>query len=502
MSEQPTTTDIVLRGGRVGLGGTPGDVVVADGVVRAVGPTGTVEVPAAAEVVELGDATVLPGLVDGHVHVEQWARRSRRVDVAGSGSPDEVARRLRDGAGEGPDGWVIGHGFIDGLWSEPAHKQVLDAIVGPVPVAVVSGDLHTVWLSSAGLATIDRHHGLGVADHPTGVLREHQAMDVIAAMEAADPVEVVDGWVQQALAGLPERGVTGLIDFEFTDTVAAWPRRSAVAPSTVRVQAAIWPEWLDAAIEAGHRTGAVVEGTGGRVTVGPLKVLADGSLNTRTAWCADPYPGACGHDSHGLRLIEPDELVGLMARGWRAGLHPAVHAIGDMTNAMVLDAFEEVGCPGRIEHAQMVRADDFVRFARPGLVASVQPQHAVADRSVADRQWEGRTDRSFPYRSLYEAGARLELGSDAPVSPLDPWLAIADAVARTDDDRPPWHPEQTLPLAVAVVAASAGRAAISVGDPADLTVVPGDLTAATPADLRAMEVLATLVGGEVTHRAR
>jgi predicted amidohydrolase YtcJ len=268
----------------------------------------------------------------------------------------------------------------------------------------------------------------------------------------------------------------------------------------VRVRAAIWPPWLDAAVDAGHRTGEVVAGTGGRVAVGPLKILADGSLNTRTAWCDEPYPECQGSEAHGLRLVDPDELVGLMARGWAAGIVPAVHAIGDRTNAMVLDAFERVGCPGRIEHAQLVHHGDLARFSRPGLVTSIQPQHAVADRSVADRHWHGRTDRAFPSRSLHRAGARLQLGSDAPVSPLDPWQAIADAVARTDDDRPPWHPEQALPPAVAVVAASAGRHTIEVGDRADITVVPGDLTAATVDEVRRTEVLATLVGGTFTHR--
>jgi predicted amidohydrolase YtcJ len=192
--------------------------------------------------------------------------------------------------------------------------------------------------------------------------------------------------------------------------------------------------------------------------------------------------------------------VALMARAWQHGLEPAVHAIGDHANSIALAAFERVGCPGRIEHAQLVRPDDAHRFARPGLVTSVQPQHAVADRDVADRHWSGRTAWAFPYAQLLDAGARLELGSDAPVAEPDPWQAIADAVARTDDDRPPWHPEQAIPLSAALLAASGGRRRVSVGDRADVVVAAEDPANLTPRDLRDMPVLATLQGGRFTFR--
>lgn len=148
-----------------------------------------------------------------------------------------------------------------------------------------------------------------------------------------------------------------------------------------------------------------------------------------------------------------------MRRASDHGLLPAVHAIGDQANTIALDAFEEVGCPGRIEHAQLLSPADVPRFAALGVVAAVQPAHQPDDRDVADRHWTGRTARAFPYRSLLETGARLELGSDAPVAPLDPWDGIASAISRTDDDRPPWHPEQSIPFADALAAASGAVAA-------------------------------------------
>jgi len=496
--QNPNMTSFILRGGRLGLGGPPGDVVIADGRVAALTAPGVAEGPG--EAVLLPDATVLPGLVDGHVHVDQWAHRTRRIDVSGAGSAVGVAVAVRDQldpSDPGADGaMVLAHGFVDGLWDDPADKRVLDEVLGPLPAAVVSADMHAVWLSSAGLRAV------GLGDHPTGVLREQDGMEVLQGLTAAVPDQVVDRWVAEALAGAAQRGITGLIDFEYADNLAVWPRRAAAHDLAVRVHASLWLPWLDAAIAAGCRTGDVLEGTGGRVQMGPFKLMADGSLNTRTAHCHDRYPEAASEDdAYGLQMIDRDQLVSLMSRAWAAGILPAVHAIGDRANRTVLDAFDAVGCAGRIEHAQLVCDEDLARFARPGLVASVQPQHAVADRDVAERHWRGRTGRAFPYRALYEAGARLEFGSDAPVSPLDPWLAIADAVTRTDDDRPPWHPEQALPLAAAVTAASAGQSALTVGQVADLTVVSGDLERLDPDELRTVPVLATLVGGSFTHRA-
>jgi predicted amidohydrolase YtcJ len=266
------------------------------------------------------------------------------------------------------------------------------------------------------------------------------------------------------------------------------------------VSAAVYPSRLDAAVKRGLRTGDAVGEDGGLVRVGPLKLFTDGSLNTRTALCRDPYPGLEGTDgAHGIEETAPDELVRLMRHAAAHGIEPAVHAIGDRANTVALDAFEAVRCRGRIEHAQLLSPQDLPRFAQLGVVAGVQPRHATDDRDVADRHWPGRTERAFAYGDLLAAGARLEFGSDAPVSPLDPWLAIASAVVRTDDARPAWHPEQRLSVPDALVAAARGRRLIRVGDPADLVVVDVDPLDADPDTLRAMPVHATMTNGRWTH---
>ena len=241
-----------------------------------------------------------------------------------------------------------------------------------------------------------------------------------------------------------------------------------------------------------------LDGGAGLLRVGPLKVLIDGSLNTRTAYCVDPYP----HGGRGLLTVSEAELLDLLVRARESGFVPAVHAIGDAANEVALDAFAAAGIAGRIEHAQFVRSQDFARFGGLGLTASVQPAHALDDRDAADSNWAGRTDRAFPLRSLLAAGATLALGSDAPVAALEPWTAMSAATTRSrQDGRGPWHPEQALTRQEALAASTRGRGTVRAGDPADLAVLDVDPLAVSDAEFAAMPVAATLVAGRFTFGA-
>lgn len=479
---------LVLRDVRTGLGGQITDVAIADGRVVAIGD----RLDGGSRVIDGRRGTLLPGLVDQHVHAAQWAAHRRRIPLAGARSAVEAVSRLVESAPPaGPDEIVVGGGFRDALWPDAPHKDLLERALPGVQVALLSNDLHTLWLSPALLDRLGR-------DHPTGVLVEGECYATAAALPSA-PRAVTDRWVLEATAAAAARGVTGIVDFEYADTAVDWLRRVEVAPPAVRVGCVIARFALDAAIARGYRTGEPIAGSGGLLTVGPVKLFVDGSLNTRTAYCHHPYPESS--TMYGNLELSPEELVGLLARAAAHGITAAVHAIGDRANTIALDAFAEAGCAGRIEHAQLVHPDDFGRFAALGVVASVQPAHQPDDRDVADRYWPGRTHRAFPYAGLLAAGAELLIGSDAPVSPLDPWDGIASAVTRTDDDRPPWHPEQAIPLPAALRAASHGRDGVRVGDPADLVVTevdPGDLP---PDELRAMPIRATLLAGRPTFVA-
>ncbi|MEU6701128.1 amidohydrolase family protein [Pseudonocardia sp. NPDC046786] len=487
--------------------GEPVDVLLSGHRVAAVGrglePAGT-----RIETVECDGRSLLPGLWDHHVHMAQWSLARRRLDLSGARSAARCAALVADRIATDPPApgeVLVGFGFRDALWPDEAHRSLLDAVsrtaAGDVPVVLVSGDLHQGWLNGAAAARF------GHPGHPTGRIRESEFFEVTVALQdvAAD---VLDGFVAEAARAASARGVVGVVDFEAPWSLPDWQRRIDAGVTGLRVEASVWPDRLDAMIATGLRSGDVVDGTGGLLTAGPLKVITDGSLNTRTAYCYDPYPAPPGvvlDHPCGLLVVPPEELLPLLSRAHAAGLTAALHAIGDHANTLVLDAFAGTGARGRIEHAQLLTDDDVPRFAALGLVASVQPEHALDDRDVADRLWAGRTGRAFAFASLHRAGARLALGSDAPVAPLDPWVALAAAVHRSADGRDSWHPEQEIGRATALGASfgvvPGSVAAVTEGARADLVLTDADPTSCDPATLRAMPVAGTLVGGRWTHRA-
>ncbi|GAA2540567.1 amidohydrolase [Winogradskya consettensis] len=471
------------------------DVYLTGGRIVRIALKGTLE-PGDAEIVDLDGRFVGPGLWDEHVHFTQWVTQRSRLDLSGTGSAADVlalvARTLRESPL--PAGTALtGYGFRDALWPDAPTLRELDAVAGDTPVVLVSGDLHCGWVSSGAAARI------GLRLDESGVLREGPW---IAALHDFDETKPGFDAYAEAASAAARRGVVGVVDFENADNATEWPARVAAGVTSLRVEASVWPERLDAAVAAGLRTGVPLDGESGLVTMGRLKVIVDGSLNTRTALCWEAYPGVDPLSPHacGVATVAPEKLADLLRTAARYGIAAAVHAIGDRANSEVIDVFERLGLPGVIEHAQLVGEHDFVRFARLGLVASVQPEHAMDDRDVADALWAGRTGRAFAYGSLHAAGATLRLGSDAPVAPLDPWLAIAAATARSRDGREAWHPEQCLPVDVAMAASARGRTDIKEGETADLVILDEDPLAAGPERLREMPVAGTLLGGRWTWR--
>lgn len=477
------------------------DVALDGGRIAAVVPAGEHlpgRPPGPPETVDLDGRVLIPGLWDAHTHLTQWALVRHRLDVSEATSPAHAAAlvraRVHGVTTPVPQGQpLVGYGFRWAGWDAEPTAAVLDEVVGDVPVILLSGDLHSAWASSAGL----RYLGI---DHPTGLLREEEWMPASPRIVAVDD-DAADEMVADAARAAAERGVVGVVDFEVADNLAVWRRRVGRGWGGLRVRAGVWEQYLEAVLAAGLTDGSpLAEGTD-LVTQGPLKVISDGSLNTLTAFCFDEYAGLTGAEAHGVLNIATDQLVPLMARARDAGLRCAIHAIGDRANALALDAFAASAARGSIEHAQLVQPDDVARFAALGVTASVQPEHAMDDRDIAEELWADRTDRAFPLADLRRAGVRLTLGSDAPVAPLDPWAAVAAAVTRSRDGREPWHPEQSLDLRTALEASVDGRSLdLRAGGPADLAVLDVDPLAVDPAGLRQMPVAGTLVAGEWTHR--
>lgn len=468
------------------------DLLIQGGVIREVRPAGEFGRTHGAVTCDAGGRTVLPGLWDHHVHFTQWVIQQQRIDVSAGASAAEVLTQVAAAAARSTEKRLTGFGFRDGLWPDVPTLTALDTATGALPTVLVSADLHCVWVNTAA------QRDLGVCSDASGLLRETEAFEVLERLESA--AELTTGDYRRAAATAAARGVVGVVDFENDDNAALWPQRVSAGVDSLRVEIAAWPDKLEGVITRGLKTGDVLDPQH-LITMGPLKVIVDGSLNTRTAWCWDPYPGLGAGDRHrcGVEAVPVEELSQLLERAKETGISAAVHAIGDRANTEVLDAFAALGMTGRVEHAQLLREADVPRFAELGLEASVQPEHAMDDRDVAEAFWQGRTHRSFMLRSLHESGAVLRLGSDAPVSPLDPWIQMAAAVTRSRDGREPWHPEQAITVGTALGASTRGGISLQQGDSADLVLTEEDPLSIPGEQLREMPVAATILGGRFTH---
>jgi len=483
----------------VGDADEPVDVLVSGGRIRAVVPSEAgLDLPGDAAETEELDAEgrwLLPGLWDAHTHLGQWTLAGQRLDLRGAATPEQVLERVAAAVAAAPGIPVVGQGHVAGAWHRPVTVSELDAVTGPTPVVLINSDFHHGWLNSAALAALH----LAPRDE---VVEENEWF---AAYPYLDELVGTAGTSPAAYQAMLERaaslGVVGLVDFEFGAPYQAWARRWGHGCDLLRIRWATYADGLDAVIAEGLRTGDPLPGcddTGaaGLATMGPLKIISDGSLGTRSAWCCEPYADT---GEVGAPNQSGEELRELLARATAHGLEVAVHAIGDRAAAEALAAYAGTGARGSIEHAQLVRRADVTEMARLGVRASVQPAHLLDDRAITEWVWPDRTDRTFALRWMLEDGVDLALGSDAPVAPLDPWLAVSAAVHRGPDGGDPWHAEQALTVQEALAGSVDGQR-IAPGARGDLILLDHDPLACPAPVLRSMPVSLTVVAGRVVHR--
>lgn len=452
------------------------DITISDGLITRVGASsGTVSG------CDLDGALVVPGLWDCHAHMSSAALISICIDLTHCHQRHDVVDAVLV-ACRTNGGTVLGYGFRAGTWQQPPTAAELDA-VSTQPIALISGDMHAVWCNTAGLETA------GHVGHPTGYLVENDAFDAIVhLMHTQEPL--VDGSVSRLMDHVASRGVTGVVDMEMSWSVPSWRRRASTRQLPLRIEAATYPQDLDALLELGVKHGDVVAPG---VQIGPLKIIADGSMSTKTARCITPYHNPLPHLPHGKANHTLEELTTLMHRARQAGIHVAVHAIGDLAAKETLDAFAASGARGSLEHAQLMTKDDITRCAALGIIASVQPAHLIDDEPLIAQIWPGSKDRVFPLRDLLDAGVSLRFGSDAPVAALDPWIAMDVAVNRHIGLGQAITPIEALQASI--------RSFIAAGQPADLTVVDLSDEDFYAGRFAGVNVLRTILGGRDTYVA-
>lgn len=441
------------------------DVRITAGVVREIAPS--LRALPGEQTIDADGRWCIPGLWDQHVHMRQWAERRQRLDLSGADSAQAVLAavglelRTRSDHAQTETPVLIGAGFRVASWPDVATTSALDRVSGDTAVVLISGDGHCGWMNSRAQAFF------GLEPHE-GMLDENAWFAVYARLgELTAETLPPSPAYRAAIADAHAQGIVGITDFEYAPNFRTWPELVRQGVGALRVRAGFYPESLEEVCSSGLRTGDELAPL---VTLGPLKIIADGSLNTLTAYCCAPY-GSGDSRTRGTKNYDQDALRGMLELASAHDLDVAVHAIGDAAARDALDAFAVTGARGSIEHAQLLQREDISRMAALDVVASVQPAHLIDDFAVAHDIWADRADRCYLFGSMLRAGVRVVLGSDAPVSPLDPWLAMEAAVKRAAPEGAVWNSAESLTPEQALLASTHGVGAVGVGAVGDLVLL-------------------------------
>ena len=501
-------------------------IAVSGDRIAAIGSSAEVrKMSRGARVIDARGQMVVPGFTDAHVHFVDGGFRLASVQLRGAKTAMEFTARIKRFVASQPKGvWITGGDWDHERWGgELPTRAWIDSVTPDNPVWINRLDGHMSLANGAALraagvtrATADIDGGTIVRDasgEPTGILKDN-AMSLVDATVPAATAEQSDAALRAAMRYVAEQGVTSVHNMGSWDDLATFERAHRAGALVTRVYAIVplstWQRLRDTVAARGHGDAWV--------RIGGLKGFVDGSLGSHTAAFLEPFTDA-PRDS-GLLVTSEHDLYTWTSGADRAGLQVLVHAIGDRAIRLQLDVFARVAREDgtrdrrfRIEHAQHIAPSDIPRFASLGVIASMQPYHAIDDGRWAERViGPDRIRTTYAFRSLRDAGARLAFGSDWFVAPPTPLEGIYAAVTRrTLDDRNPggWVPEQMITVEDALRAYTTGGAYASFderekgtlerGKLADFVLIDRDLTRIAPETIRDAKVTMTVVGGRIVH---
>ena len=529
MPSTPTT----FHNGRIHLDPHSPDTVktllIQDGHVQAYGSAEDVDATAGsgAQPVDLGGKTVIPSLVDAHIHLAKFARQLTMVDCEQPTSAACLDLINLKAADAPKDSWILGHGWNQNTWGDFGTLSELDAAAPNHPAYLTAKSLHAAWVNSNDLqksgisdSTPDPKDGVIQRDKDgkaIGILLEG-AMRLVKQHIPTSTGEQLADEITFAQTKLARFGLTGVHDFDGSACLSALQIIRERGDLQLRVLKNIPVSQLESARDLGLRSGF----GDAWIRLGNIKVFADGALGPRTAAMLQPYESE--PENRGMLLLDGEALVEIFEEAARSGFGMTVHAIGDRANHEVLNAygllrkFEAAqGLPRRrhrIEHLQVLHPDDLGQPSELDIISSMQPIHATSDMEMADRYWGDRTAQAYAWRTQLELGSRLAFGSDAPVEIPDPIQGLLAAVTRRKADGSPgiqgWVPEQRIKLGDALAAYTTGAAfaagteswqgRLELGYAADLVVLDQDPYQMKRDQLSQLTMLGTMVGGNWSYR--
>lgn len=470
--------------------------------------------------IDLDGAVMYPGFVDGHAHLLGIGQREMTLNLEGTASIVELVTRIESELQDVPAGQVLGgRGWIETGWPEGRMPSAadLDAVSPDNPVILSRSDGHALVANSAALAaagvtdaTPDVEGGKIERDadgKATGILIDNAMGQVLALIATPSRDDVARAYRLGAQA-YAARGWTGVHNMSVDPADAPLMQSLDQAGDLpLRVYNGFDESGFEIAETRAHETDTISNRA--------VKVYMDGALGSRGALLIAPYSDR--PDTSGLALMQPDQLIALMARAERGDVQLAIHAIGDLANRRILDAFEagehRESNRWRIEHTQVLHPDDIARVGALGLIASMQPSHAIGDLKFAPaRLGADRLYGAYAWQSLLNTGAVIVGGSDAPVEVGTPQIEFYAAVARKDLEgfsTDEWYPEEALTREQALTLFTSAPAyaafmeddlgTIEIGKLADFSVFDRDLMTVPEADILAAETVMTVVHGEIVY---
>jgi predicted amidohydrolase YtcJ len=509
-------------------------VAVINGRIAAVGSAAGIKkwIGKNTTVIDVKKKRMLPGFIDNHTHFMTGGFQLQSVDLRTAKDEQEFARIIGERAKARPDAWITGGDWDHDLWKSGKlpSKEMIDAVTPNTPVFVNRYDGHMALANSAALklagitkATPDPAGGTIVRDpktgEPTGLLKD-EAMSPLWALVPAPSDEDMLTAAKLALAEARKFGVTSIQDMTYSNgdrDIKIYRELQRRGELTARMNCVGYiSNWKHLAL-----SGIQVPFGDDMVTLGPLKAFVDGSLGSSTALFSEKF---LNEDTYGLPMdvVTDGRLERWATSADSARLQLRVHAIGDSANGLMLDMFDRIIRRNptwdrrfRIEHAQHIHPKDFVRFKQLGVIASVQPYHAIDDgRWAIKRIGDERCKTTYPFRSFLDAGVKMCFGSDWTVAPLNPLLGVYAAVTRrTIDGANPdgWYPEQRITVKEAIECYTINNAyaafeehekgSITPGKLADLIILSDDILTIDPVKIEDVRIEMTILGGTIVHTA-